>query len=167
LAVGYLRLTSDSNRACISAYYDVLQVVYLTVHNTTVKERCTDWQERFNSFSWKVLSLSENISEDVHTFFNADILVTTAYRWEVASRTREIRRSIAAGKVSIKKCDFLYVHLNNMCVLQFLCNCYNNIILFLTSFYCSDECKICQICAMYLQVVYACMHMPLVGMLIL
>jgi len=92
--------------------YDVLQVVYLTAHNTTVKDRRTDWQERFNSFSWKVLSLPENVSENVQTFFNADILVTTAYRWEVASRTREIRRSIAAGKVSIKKCDFLYVHLN-------------------------------------------------------
>jgi len=92
--------------------YDVLQVVYVTVHNTTVKERRTDWQERFNSLSWKVLSLSENNSEDVQTFFSADILVTTAYRWEVASRTREIRRSIAAGKVSIKKCAFLFVHLN-------------------------------------------------------
>jgi len=91
--------------------YDVLQVVYVTVHNTTVKKRCTDWHERFNSFSWKVLSLSENVSEDVQTFFSADILVTTAYRWEVASRTREIRRSIAAGKVSIKKYDFLYIHL--------------------------------------------------------
>jgi hypothetical protein len=76
--------------------YDVLQVVYLTVRNTTVKERCTDWQERFNSCSWKVLSLSENISEDVQTFFNADILVTTAYRWEVASHTREIQRSISS-----------------------------------------------------------------------
>lgn len=95
----------------------MLQVVYLTVHNTAVKERCTDWQERFGSFSWKVLSLSENISEDVQTFSSADILVTTAYRWEVASRTREMRRSIATGKVSIKKCDFLYVYLNKyVCV---------------------------------------------------
>jgi len=91
--------------------YDVLQVVYLTVHNTTVKERRTDWQERFNNFSWKVLSLSENVSKDVQNFSNADILVTTAYRWEVASRTREIRRYIAAGKVSINKCD-VCVHLN-------------------------------------------------------
>lgn len=75
--------------------------MYLTVHNTTVKERHTDWQVRFNGFSWKVLSLSENVSEDVQTFFSADILVTTPYRWEVASHTREVRRSIAAGKVSI------------------------------------------------------------------
>lgn len=97
--------------------YDVLQVVYVTVYNTTVKERRTDWQEQLNSFGWKVLSLSENISEDVQTFFNADILVTTAYRWELASRTREIQRSIAAGKVSIKKYDFLFVRLNKyVCV---------------------------------------------------
>lgn len=100
--------------------YDVLQVVYVTVHNTTVKERHTDWQERLNNFSWKVLSLSENISEDVQTFFSADVLVTTAYRWELASRTREIQRSIAAGKVSIKKYDFLFVHLNKCVCITFL-----------------------------------------------
>jgi hypothetical protein len=81
------------------------------VLNTTVKERHTDWQERFSSLGWKVLSLSENISEDVQTFFNADILVTTTYRWEVASRTREIRRAIADGKVSIKSVIFFYMFL--------------------------------------------------------
>jgi hypothetical protein len=67
-----------------------------------VKKRLTDWQERLNSFGWKVLSLSGNINEDVQTFFSADILVTTTYHWEVACRTREIRRSLEAGKVSIK-----------------------------------------------------------------
>ena len=54
-----------------------------------------------------------------------------------------------------------------MCVLHFWHNCYNSIMLILTSFYCSDECKICQICAMYLQVVYAFIHMSLGGILVL
>jgi hypothetical protein len=67
-----------------------------------MKERLTDWQERLNSFGWKVLSLSGNINEDIQTFFSADILVTTSYHWEVASHTREIRRSLEAGKVSVK-----------------------------------------------------------------
>jgi hypothetical protein len=100
--------------------YDVLQVVYLTLRNTTVKESCTEWQERFSSFGWTVLSLSENVSDDIQTFFDADILVTTAYHWEVASRTREIRRSIAAGRVSIKKYDFLYVYLTLRLLMSYI-----------------------------------------------
>lgn len=47
------------------------------------------------------MPLSEDISEDIQTFFSADILVTTAYRWEVLSRAREIQKSLESGKVSI------------------------------------------------------------------
>jgi hypothetical protein len=83
--------------------------VYLTVHNANVKERLTDWQERLNTLGWRVMSLSGNKSEDSQTFICADILVTTTYHWEVASRTREIQRSLEAGKVSIRNVILIHV----------------------------------------------------------
>jgi hypothetical protein len=66
-----------------------------------VQKRLTGWQNRFKNVGWKLMPLSEDISEDIQTFFSADILVTTAYRWEVLSRAREIQKSLESGKVSI------------------------------------------------------------------
>lgn len=75
--------------------------MYLTSQKSEVKTRLIDWQNQFKNFGWKLVSLSEDISEDIQTFFSADIIVTTAYRWEVTSRSREIRKSLEACKVSI------------------------------------------------------------------
>lgn len=80
----------------------------MTSHKSEVKARLTEWQKQFKKFGWKLVSLSEDISESIQTFFSADIVVTTAYRWEVTSRAREIRKSLKASKVSI----IIYLHNN-------------------------------------------------------
>ncbi|XP_021940877.1 activating signal cointegrator 1 complex subunit 3-like isoform X3 [Zootermopsis nevadensis] len=85
------------------------KVVYLTSQKSEVKARLTEWQKQFKKFGWKLISLSEDISESIQTFFSADIVVTTAYRWEVTSRAREIRKSLKASKVSLIIVDELQV----------------------------------------------------------
>jgi hypothetical protein len=75
--------------------------VYLTSQKSEAKKRLIDWQNKFKNFGWKFVSLSEDSGENIQTFFSADIVVTTAYHWELTSRAREIQKSLEASKVCI------------------------------------------------------------------
>ena len=78
------------------------KVVYIAPLKALVKERITDWTEKFtNTVGKKVIELTGDVTPDIHSLLRADIICTTPEKWDGVSRHWEARSYVRQCRLVI------------------------------------------------------------------
>ncbi|VDK81594.1 unnamed protein product [Litomosoides sigmodontis] len=74
--------------------YPTKKCVYIAPLKALVRERVSDWNEKFRSLNIRTIELTGDHSPDIHSLSSAKIVITTPEKWDGITRSWEIRQYV-------------------------------------------------------------------------